>query len=225
MGLLDGVVAFKQAFDAVFKQADEADRYATNIGKNRSGEVRGERPDPTAQRCGTSRATAAATKCDSAAREASEAKLYAQRDAEREAEAVARREADAQRERLEARRVRQQELLRRPPDPTRRVFQAMLHSIEVTNMGEDELGPFDLRLTLGGDFRKVEEPGVGLVTRGRRGKQLRTSPCVRLRMIRTCEQHALHSKLWTASFESKTNEPGRCRSRVCRGRAILSHAA
>ena len=101
-----------------------------------------------------------------------------ERKARREAEARARAESDAQQARLEARRQRQQEALRRPADPTGRVFQLDVRGLEASNASDAPLGRFGLRLTLGGDYEEVA--GSGLVPRGKRGRAYRTAVCAGL---------------------------------------------
>ena len=79
-----------------------------------------------------------------------------------------------------AKRERYQQLLQKNPDPTRRVFQFHMKAMKLEYLsGESTAGLF-LRVTLGGDYSEREEPGKGLVKKGKKGPVFKTAAAPKL---------------------------------------------
>jgi hypothetical protein len=82
--------------------------------------------------------------------------------------------------RMAAKRERYQQLLQKNPDPTRRVFQFLMKAIKLDYLSSEPSAGLFLRVTLGGDYSEREEPGKGLVRKGKRGQQFKTAPAPKL---------------------------------------------
>ena len=87
--------------------------------------------------------------------------------------------------RMAAKRERYQQLLQKNPDPTRRVFQFHMKAIKVEYLAQDPTAGLFLKTTLGGDYSEREEPGKGLVRKGKKGQQFQTSKAGKLSELET----------------------------------------
>ena len=79
-----------------------------------------------------------------------------------------------------AKRERYQQLLQKNPDPTRRVFQFHMKAMKLDYLAPDPSPGLFLKITLGGNYQEREEPGKGLVKRGRKGPVFKTPPAPKL---------------------------------------------
>ena len=79
-----------------------------------------------------------------------------------------------------AKRERYQQLLQKNPDPTRRVFQLHMKAMKLEYLAPDPSPGLFLKITLGGNYQEREEPGKGLVKRGRKGPVFKTPPAPKL---------------------------------------------
>lgn len=92
----------------------------------------------------------------------------------------AEREEAEESARQVAKRERYQQLLQKNPDPTRRVFQFHMKAIKVEYLAQEPTSGLFLKIILGGDYQEREEPGKGLVKRGKKGPVFKTPPAPKL---------------------------------------------
>ena len=98
---------------------------------------------------------------------------------ELERKKIERREQE-ETQRMAAKRERYQQLLQKNPDPTRRVFQFYMKAIKLDYLQSDPINGLFFKVTLGGDYQEREEPGKGLVRKGKKGQQFQTAKAGRL---------------------------------------------
>ena len=97
------------------------------------------------------------------------------RKKERQADIKDREEKEESKRMLD-KQERRQEMLKKHPDNTRRVFQFRMKAIKLESLYQDgAVSGLFLRVTLGGDYQEREEPGKGLVRKGTRGRQFTTA--------------------------------------------------
>ena len=94
----------------------------------------------------------------------------------------AEREEAEETARQVAKRERYQQLLQKNPDPTRRVFQFHMKAMKLEYMATEAASGLSLKIVLGGDYQEREEPGKGLVKRGKKGPVFKTPTTPKLQV-------------------------------------------
>ena len=106
-------------------------------------------------------------------KEAAKRREQKKKKKEEEGERIEKAEAA---KRIKEKNERQQALLKKNLDPSPRVFQLNMKAMKLVNKsGTDQSGVF-LKVTLGGDYEEREEPGKGLVKKGKKGQIFCTAP-------------------------------------------------
>ena len=118
------------------------------------------------------------------AKQQKEQRLKEEAEAKKKKEEIERQRANREEveesNRMAAKREKYQRLLQKNPDTTRRVFQFRMKAIKLEALGQEKIPGLSLKITLGGDFQEREEPGKGLVKKGKKGAQFKTGQAPKL---------------------------------------------